>query len=467
MTKKINTDIAEKVLGSKAFVWVCALVVYFAWFFNLPIVGLFILIVLCFLAFIFCRDTTWTMFIFIAISVIFSDRNFTLEQYKYYIFLLLIPFAGAIINLVRFKGRLELKGMTLAMAFCSLAWILQGIGRENRSFQGFLLCAGIGLVFFLGYAFFSVSTRGKKEGLVEDIAYMLVVFSLVLIFQMVKKIIELKPFQDFTYFFNETSGDMHYGWGGRNNISTILCLTMPASFYFGTKKSKLSFIFIIYGFVQFAAILLTKSRGAMLFSCMLMPVLYLYTLAKAKHKIATLAVFLVFAALFVFAEIKNSGFIESIFIRFKNEGFDPSGREHLFNAGWETFFRYPILGAGFDYRNPIYYQIVDWSNGPTYYHSTFIQIFASLGLLGATAYFYLYYWRYRIVFTDATTVKFLLFIGMIMFEAYNMIDTNYFQPLGYIIMMFISLSMEKGLEYKQAMPLYVKLFSGKIKQNKV
>ena len=466
MTKKINS-IAENILGSRAFVWICAFVVYFAWFFNQPVIGLTILIILCFFSFVFCKDTTWTMFIFIAISVIFSDRTFTLEQYKYYIFLIIIPIAGAIINLVRFKGRIELKGMTIAMAFCALAWILQGIGRENRSIQGFLLCAGIGVILFLCYAFFSVTTRGKKEGLVEDLAYMLVVFSLILIFQMVKKIVELEPLKDFYYFLTEASDDINYGWGGRNNISTILCLTLPASFYFGTKKSKFSFIFIIYGFIQFAAILLTKSRGAMLFSCMFMPVLYLYTLAKSKHKIATLAVFLVFASVFVIAEWKSSGFIESIFIRFKNEGFDPSGREHLFNAGWEVFFRYPLFGVGFDYRNPIYYQIVDWSSGPTYYHSTFIQIFASLGLLGAVSYFYLYYWRYRIIFTDVTTLKFLLFIGMIMFEGYNMIDTNYFQPLGYIILMFISLSMEKGLEYKQAIPLVVKLFSGKIKQNKV
>ena len=164
------------------------------------------------------------------------------------------------------------------------------------------------------------------------------------------------------------------------------------------------------------------------------------------------------AAIGVLLYYQLDNVFEKLFSRFTEQGMDFAGRDGLYAEGLELFSKYPFFGVGFDYKSELYFFFMPNSNGPSYYHSTLIQILASFGLFGGLFYFYLYYWRYRVVFTDLSSLKFAIFIGMLMFETYNIIDTNFFQPQGYVLLLFISLMMEKSLDKSQTLPLIIKGF---------
>ena len=78
-------------------------------------------------------------------------------------------------------------------------------------------------------------------------------------------------------------------------------------------------------------------------------------------------------------------------------GMGDSGRIKLFKEAWELFKAHPIFGVGKGYvgtgtpTNEI---------GIYWFHSTFFQVIASMGIVGLMAYVYYYWARLKILFSN-------------------------------------------------------------------
>ena len=435
-------------LNSVWFIWITAIVTLLFWTLKLDFVGVGVLCAMSGLVFILCKDATPAMTPIIFLFFVFSNTSLSLSGGElYYMLLILLPVGGAIYNVIRFKlTGFKLQGFSFAVIICMIPWLLQGIGMTGRDpFKAFL-CAGIAILFVAVYFVLSVTMRRDGKTLPDYMAHILLALGILIVIQ-----IFIVNFRAGDYKFENQL--VNLGWGTRNPVATILGLCYPLSFYFATKKSRLSFLFLFLGYGEFLVILLLQSRGMALFSTLALPFLMVYSVVRAKHKIPNLIINVAVLAFLVTGYFTKMEFIHSLYARFIESGFDMSGRDELHAAGMQEFFSNPIFGVGFDRTSEYLYEIYYPNpSGPIYYHSTVVQIVGSLGLVGLFAYLYLYYWRYRVVLTNLNNVKFALFVAMMIFELYGFIDTVYFQPMGYFLMLCITLCAEKALLYSQTKP---------------
>ena len=438
-------------LNSKFFIWLNALTAFCFWVTGEILGGIVTFCALSFIVLVFCRDATPVVSCFLFLFFVFSDGTITFEGREWWITVLCLPFAGFIFNVFRYGAEgFGLKGFSFAMMPVLVAWLLQGIMREGRELVPALLCIGIALVFTVVYFLLSVTTRRKGRDCLEYFIHVLFALGILILVQIAVFYIRI---EDFTFTYDYVS----LGWGSRNPVSAILALTMPAAFYFATGKRKFDFLFIFVGFAEYAVILLLQSRGVALFATAALPCLMIYTVIKGKRiPLAIINSVVVAAAITViFASEKV---FDALFGRLSESGFWSNGRLELYREGIDVFLRNPVFGAGFDYKSPLYEEMLPNSTGPSYYHSTFLQIPACLGLVGFFAYLYFYYWRYRIALTDLDGLKFAFLVGMLVFECYGFMDTVFFQPQGYFILLVISLFTEKELSLRQTSPNIYKLF---------
>ncbi len=445
-----GNSIISKILNSYAYVYFVAILTCLFWAFHLEFEGIVVLCVLITLTLVFCEDATPVMTAFIFIFFIFSDLSISLEGRELWGLILLLPFAGFIYNLIRFKAKnFRLKGFSFTVLVTLVPWLISGLGMESREKERVILCILVAVVFVAIYFLISATSRREGKKSVEYLCHVMFALGLMIVAQI---FIQNYRMGDFSF---ENKG-VSLGWGTRNPVATILAMVMPVSFYFSTKKSWFSFLFLPVAYGEYIVVLLLQSRGVTLFATIAMVVLMVYSVVCAKHKIVNLVVNLLFIGAVVFVYFYNKGFIEKLLERLLENKLDDNNRTWLWEEALTLFIDHPYLGVGFDYRSPLYFNMITSSQGPAYYHSTFWQILASFGVVGLLAYLYMYYWRYRVVFTDLTSAKVAILGGMVIFECYCFVDTIYFQPMGYFLMLMFTLCMEKGLEYKQTEPLLFK-----------
>lgn len=438
-------------INSNGFIWITAAVTCLFWFLKLDFAGIAVLLVAVALVLFLCEDATPVMTCFIMLFFVFSRTSNTFEGKELWTLLLILPLAGFVYNICRFKCKnFTMNGFSFAMLVCLVPWLLQGVGRAGRNPAEAALCAAIALVYAAVYFAVYVCSRRDGKEMTGYIANVLLALGVLICTQIFLTLLRTHDYK----FENEM---LNLGWGTRNPVAAVLALVMPVPFYFSTKKGKASFLFLLLGFAEYLLILMLQSRGVTLFATLMLPFLMGYSMIRAKNRTANIIV----NAAFLIAVAGLAAFkidvLKNLFERLSESGLDDSGRGLLYEAGIGVFLNNPVFGAGFDYKADIYYVLVGSSNGPVYYHSTPIQILACFGALGGLAYFYLYYWRYRVALTDLDDVKFALLAGMVVFECYCFIDTVYFQPMGYFLMICLSLCMEKGLSHGQTRPLAVGL----------
>lgn len=437
-------------LNSAGFIWLSGAAALLFWAFKSDFAGFVFFLSALTLILLFCEDCTPAIMVFAFIFFVFSDKNISFAGKEKWIFFAIAPMTAAIINVFRFKNTgFLLKGFSFSILVCFFPWLLQGLGVEDRGLEGFFPCAALALLFLIVYfALNAVSRRGGKQ-LQEYVARVLLVAGIIVFLQIL-----IYRLSERDYKFEDSF--VNLGWGTRNPVATMSAFCIPPCFYFSTKKSKFSFLFLILAFTEVFSVVLLASRGVVLVLAAALPFLMIFSVVKAENKVPNAAINLLFVITAVSIFIFDYGYIKKVFNRFFLSGLDDSGRAELQAAGIENFLRYPCFGIGFDYKEPLYNDCVN-TTGPTYYHSTFVQIIACLGIFGAVCYVYMYYWRYRVALTDFSPVKFVLLLSMLILEGYGLFDTVYFQPLEYYLMLVVTLSMEKELEKSRALPAVLKL----------
>lgn len=463
---KMATACLDRFIQSDYYILLVAILVFIGWFFNVWVPMICVLLVMSVLPLFFFKGTKHLLPFFMFFTTIISENRHELEKYKYLLIgLVVLLFVGCVFSLIRFKrdwsllSPKKIKGFHVALFLLVIPFGLGGVGSPYENglavFLVFLLVLLIGVL----YTFFVVTNAGDDRKQIMD--YMiktLFVLGLICVCQIITFYVRISD--SFDDFINRgvNKGLFNIGWAGPNNVAPTISLTLPAAFYLCLKKNKFTPLIVLVIALEYALLVCLGCRGALLFSVLCLPFMIFYVAMKGENKILFC---LPICFLFVVGVILTGMYgkeILQILSPMLDKGFDSSSRiEWLYPEAISVFRRWPIFGAGWDYRLGERVEGGHNAYTPFWYHSTFFQTLASMGVVGVIFFLVFYYWRYR---TAVTIVKdpraFCLITGVLMFDAYGMIDVNFFGPTFFLMLTLISFAIETGLE-----PYQGKAFSAK------
>ena len=358
--------------------------------------------------------------IFYAMCMIFTDK---VEDFIF-MWLTFIPIGIAlVIFVVRNRSRVRWGKMMFPQLAVSAALILGGAGvcaaaDYVRALPN-ILFLGIG-VLAIYWLIFQFAGRDEKRDVALYFAKMLMWLGFAVLVEVVIWYIrvDLPPEK-----WGTVARD--YGWGIENNAATILSLTGPMCFYLATRYRN-GGIYALFGLVQYIGIVLTYSRGGILMAVITGPVCAVCTFLKAVDKKRMGAAYVVIvAALAIFAGVLASEVGDAVKSLF-DQGFGPSSRDLLYAEAWRVFTEHPFLGAGLGFNGDYY----DINTMQLYwFHSTFFQVIACMGIVGVAAYAFYYIVRFATVFKRiGNPFNLLVLVAWVGFEGYSMIDTGTFVP---------------------------------------
>lgn len=435
-------DLGNRFLYSDFYLAAIMLIVFISWVSFGEMVGL-ILIILAASAIMFLKDDITPLIPLIFMVAMLFPREVNPASYGYAL-LSFIPMPIAIVyHLIRFRRKFIMGRQFLPQLAVSIALIMGGVGITSGSdyMRGlaFLLLLGVAIL-VLYFIFYNYCAPKDNVDLKKYLSKTMVYAALIICLQVLVHYIRV-PEQLFNY------GDkVSLGWCIGNNFATIMLLLLPGTCYLAV-KSRFSWAYTLFGIAQYAAIILSWSRGAILFGFIILPFLLAYMIFASKSNrkgiiLAVGATVLILAVLIGVYWKDFSAFATRIINNsWTSDGaLQVSGRDDLYREAWQAFLSNPVFGVGLGFRGK-YFTIVEVM--PMYwFHSTLFQVIGSLGLVGIAAYVYSYVVRYKIIIKK-DMFNIIVFICMLAFEGYSMIDTGTFIPMPTMIMvMLITMVLE-------------------------
>lgn len=411
---------------------IAALVVIF-WATEAMVAGFVTLLLIISFLLVVKRDLTPCLPILICVYCVISKGEF--PPYFAYMFIILVPvFAALTFHFVYYKND-NIKGgaFGLAYLFVAASMFMGGVmsNQINNELKGLAFAAFLGLVPFAVYELIVNGCDGLSNK--DFVKYVCRAFAFLGFLITVQLLI---------YYIRVWQGiipegsEVHLGWGISNGAATVLLATMPVTMYVAVSDKKLwrSVIFAVLTLVQMLAIIATVSRGAILIGIVQFILMILASVVFNKHRKIYLIIYALFAiAAVVICVLMKSQIIEFIERAFSN-GLDGSGRDKLYEEAVRVFKENPLFGVGFGYVGDNSYL----NTHPMYYfHSTFFQTLASLGLFGFAASVFMYYKRVKFAFSKCRSFNVFLIVSCFGFEGYAMINTFTFLAIPGLMLIAI------------------------------
>ncbi len=433
-------DMLTRFVDSDWFIALHAVLILLGWSLNVWIPMLSVMAAIDILPLFFKRQTKHVMILLsMFLFVISKDRNelMTSTSSISLIAIVAVLIVGMVFNLIFFRRSLmplhpkNIKGFHASLAALIFAFAFAGLGSPYEiPLLTPLLILLVALIVF-AYSFFVV-TLSRDENKAELPEYMLKILfasGVVIAIEMTIFYARIGNVNDIVEAIVRKR--VHLGWAGPNNMAPILSMTIPATLYFCLKKNYATPLFTVIALIEYVLILFSGCRGAILFSTLSLPAVMLYVAQKTENRksypitiVVMFAIAVVLVAYYgeIFAEIING---------FLSKGLDPTRRDEIYRLAIDVFRTWPAFGAGWDYKTDIYF------------HSTFFQIIATMGVFGFILFAILYFWRYKTFLKMRKDPACLaLLVGMLAFEGYGMIDTNYFLPNCFILLMLMTFVAE-------------------------
>lgn len=355
--------------------------------------------------------------------------------------------AALVIHAKRYKVPYKKTRTMYAMIVMCFAGVLGGIFAvtATRYFVDLALNIVIGFFLLLVY-FFIVRYLKPKTDIKRYISISYVALGMLMVLQLFYYYVEIH----FAHGNIDSIIDqkiIELGWGISNSVGVMLMISIPFTLYL-SQKYKNGYLFFILSALEFIAMIMTFSRGALLFTLFIYPALVVYAIYKSKSVKRYLLCIGVFFVIFVVAFLSKVDFFIGVIENMINRGFTDAGRFSLYLEAWKTFCRYPVFGTGCGWKSPGLEQLIvdlfTGNIGPGYfnyfitlYHSTFLQIMVNYGLIGIGLYIYHYVIRYKILFEVKSEFNVYVLGMFLLYDLYGVIDSYALIPtfLIHIILM--------------------------------
>ena len=191
---------------------------------------------------------------------------------------------------------------------------------------------------------------------------------------------------------------LYTGWGIYNNVGCVMAMCMPAPVYFAV-KNKNGWAYTILCTVFYLGVMLTQSRGAMLFGSVVYLGCVVVTLvgSKKKERLWNAVVFAVLLVAVLISAVVFRDKVKDLFASIIDQGWNDAARFATWKACWQRFLEYPGFGVGF-YKTPgtlmtedgMFTEFVDGTPEGTFLalraHNTFFQLISTGGTFAIVAY---------------------------------------------------------------------------------
>ncbi|MBR0534875.1 MAG: O-antigen ligase family protein [Clostridia bacterium] len=362
----------------------------------------------------------------------------SLEEFKSIILFAVPLVASFLFNIVAYSKRPSTKGSQFwPMFFVSVAVTIGGVGVISAKdyFAGAsiynMLGIGFGMLLVYCYLFSKIETTDKYS-LIEKLTELMIVVGLFISFMV---------FAHYVINVNtviDKGGIFYIRW--RNNASTILMMAMPFAFFSGNKKPYTA----VLAFIFYIAMLLTGSRGGMLFgSIELVMCLVMFILYDKRRRLAYVLICacFIFVALIFLPEITSflNFTIQRLFKvlnQFLLGGPDTETRVRHYARGVQDYFNNPVFGTGLG--NLTNRDIFKNKPGSLcWYHCEPIQIAGSFGTVGIVAFVYQFIKRNILIWKRATLFNMTIFLSYISLELMSLVNPGVFCPVPYLLLVVI------------------------------
>ncbi len=428
---------AVSFLNSRLFPVTVAVTVFICHTVGADLVGAGILLFLSLLGFLFADDLRFFLPVSMAVICLVSVKNsptFNQGETPYdgkLVPILIAVFAGIFcLGLVYFIFRLRKKALPLrpskqliALAAFSLALLLNGLFTGGEVLKNLLFGLTVALSFvgfYLLISFFLPRTQETQEYFLFSmltLALMICAQLLVAYFTTVK----------FSDDFSPIKESIVLGWGAWTNIGAYLALLLPAPFYFAATDEKKPVLWFILGSLIFGGIILSGSRGALLFGAITFLLCLILLFFKAKNKRQARISILVLCFLGLVSLLLLREQLLAVFSVYIKHGFSDSGRFVLWKGALDAFRQAPIFGVGF-------YDLgieVSWVGEtvifPDTCHNTILEFLSATGIVGLGLYLYHRVQTVRLFFEARKSVASLcLLLSMLALVLCSFLDEHLF-----------------------------------------
>ncbi len=431
----------DKFVYSDWYLLVIAALTMFFWALGAMVAGFVTMLLIISFLLVVKRDMTPCLPVLISVYCVISKGEF--PPYFAYMFIILVPVAASLIFHFVYYRTQKIKGgaFGLAYLFVAASMFMGGVmsNQLNDEIKGLAFAAFLGLLPFAVYELIVNCCNGMdKKQFVRYTCRAIAFLGIIIVAQ------------EFIYYIRVWQGiipegsEVHLGWGISNIFATVLLLTMPITMYVGLSEKKLwkSLVFAALSFAQFACIIGSVSRGAILVGVVQFVIMILATVIFNKHrKIYVLAYIVCIAAAIALCLVFKDKLIEFVERAFSN-GLDGSGRDKIYKEAIRVFKENLFFGVGFGYVGDNSFL----NTHPMYlFHSTLFQTMATLGLFGLVAAVYMYCKRIRFAFSYGRAFNIFLIVSCIGFEGYSLMDTFTFTAVpGLLLIAVLTAVNEKS-----------------------
>lgn len=389
----------------------------------------------------------------VMISIHCYDSYNTFMGYK----LLAVPLVLCLVlHFVFYWKPIKIQGALFGpMVFVSVSIMLGGLGfitsQEYLAPTSLYHMAGLGFGMVFLYLLFHANIETKKDySLINMLTKIMVIaglFGSFMVFAFyvinVKKVIDIR-------------GLLFMQW--RNNLSTLLMIAMPFPFLLATRKSYATVI----GFIFFSAILLTGSRGGLVFGAIeFVMCIVMYALYDKRRRIAYLLICLcICVAILIFFRqfVEFFGYTINRLLTAINDflmGESSEVRAIQCARGINDYLNHPIFGTGLGYMgNRDVHASKEFSL--CWYHCEPIQVAASLGTVGIIAFIYQFVRRNVLLWRKVTLFNITVFISYTGLELMSLVNPGIFCPIPYLMLVtlfFVILEKCDTGEYQEKISL--------------
>lgn len=321
------------------------------------------------------------MTLYMASVLVFSTST-NLNRYSQLIYILTFGTCTAILmlNKIHFKFDSFLGIMALFIIFCmfSLFWA------KSQS-AAYVKISTLIQLFIMSMVLFNYIINTKKTN---------TVISVIFISGIISSLYILSYYGISEYIKMLTDGERAGAEiANVNSIGMYMAFTVIVGFYYAyIEKRRISYLFIILPFIMSLG---SGSRKALLSIAIGIILIVIMDYAKKVDIEKIFKIFFIAIVFVIFAIwISSLPIFNTIFERF--DAMLASGakkdrstyiREKMIEVGWKYFLEHPFTGCGIGNSFYITLKDIGWS---TYLHNNFIELLASVGMIGFTIYYSIY-----------------------------------------------------------------------------
>ncbi len=424
--KKINNNVLFENL-------LCVFLIFFGfigWRYNYLLVAIPSVLISVILMFLF-RDFKYA--IPTALVLLFSyGKGFDVEEFPYDIVIPVVVYVISILvfTIINFKkSKIKKIKNSIGIIIISIAFIIP-IFWSNLITNETKIYYIMYFSWFLYLLLFALLCINLEKGSFRIVVFAFSWLSILIVCELAVTLYEC-------YLTNTARNILSWwyyiGWGLCNEAGIVLCFIMPFIFYelFSSKKTIICLLSIIKIFILLFGILITGSRGSLLFGgieflALFIALIVLKTPNKnLKISSITFITLIGFMGLLIYTDYKLfDDILDGIF----SVKFDDLGRKEIWYSGidcWSLNVRNMIFGSGIvsniDMRS-VYNGV---QNTFLVYHSTTIEILVSSGIIGLIGLGIHFAEKYQMLIKKNNALLLLFIIGYFVVDIYGLIDNTY------------------------------------------